>query len=386
MLKTENFYEKNLGIGIYQVHKYISLLEKIENGTGTEEDIRGLGVEGLKVCLCEGKFELFKKLVGPISFKDSKSNRYYKYLFDAISLGLVEFIEQCPESLMSGWVKYNNILKENAELNGEEFYSVSVEYAAKNSLVLYPSLKKELLDAIFKLDKDKIMQIRIKDVRARQISGMGHPVRNVRDVIYYAESSVVYPCIELFSKNIVTTANDTGGCYDDAPIDEKATYITNIIIDYESLDEFNKTVADSLVESGLARYQDKSFVGNGKGLILEVPCKRNDLVYTVNSKFMEMVSKFHKQDMIYGVMSIEDIYDKFVMFYHYLSEEEVQVVNGILEKGYTSDNILEALKYFPFISYYYDKEEDKFWIEKSYYDRHIMYLEDQPNFGGQGLK
>ena len=62
-------------------------------------------------------------------------------------------------------------------------------------------------------------------------------------------------------------------------------------------------------------------------------------MYTVNSKFMEMVSKFHKQDMIYGVMSIEDIYDKFVMFYPYLSEEEVQVVNGILEKGYTSDNI-----------------------------------------------
>ena len=386
MLKTDSFYENVLGIRSYQVQKYMLIIEKIENGKGTEEDIRSLGEEGLKVCLCEGKFELFKKLVGPISFKDSNGNKYYKYLLDAISLGLVEFIEQCPESLMSGWVKYNNVLKDNAKLNGEEFYPVPVEYAAKNSLMLYPSLKKELLDAIFKLDKEKIMSIRIKDVRARQISGMGHPVRNVRDVIYYAESPVVYPCIELFSKNVVTTANDTGGCYDDAPVDEKATYTTNIIIDYESLDQFNKIVADSLVESGFAKYQDKSFVGKGRGLILEVPCKRNDLVYTVNSKFIEMVSRFHKQDMIYGVMTVEDIYDKFVMYYHFLSDEEVQIVNGILEKGYTSDNILEALKYFPFISYYYDKEEDKFWIEKSYYDRHKMYLEEQPNFGGQGLK
>ena len=85
-------------------------------------------------------------------------------------------------------------------------------------------------------------------------------------------------------------------------------------------------------------------------------------------------------------MSIEDIYDEFVMYYPFLSEEEVQIVNGILENGYTSENIIGALKYFPFISYYYDSEEDKFWIDKTYYDRHRKYLEEQPDFGSHNLK
>ena len=35
---------------------------------------------------------------------------------------------------------------------------------------------------------------------------------------------------------------------------------------------------------------------------------------------------------------------------------------------------------------YYDKEEDKFWLEEFYYRQHKSYIEEQPNFGGKGLK
>ena len=225
------------------------------------------------------------------------------------------------------------------------------------------------------------MTIKIKDVLARQISGIGHPIRTIEDVIYYAETPVLYPCIDLFNKNIVTIANDTGGCYDDVVTSEDSVDITNIVIDYESLDEENKIVADTLVLEGYAKY----VIAEKKGLSIEVPCRRYDTVYNVNSKFMELVSKFHKQDMLYGVVSKEEIEDTINEYYGYLPEYEKGQVDHLLNNVYTSANMLEILKYFTFINYYYDSNEDKFWLDKSYYDRHKKYLEEQPNYG-KGLK
>ena len=181
-----------------------------------------------------------------------------------------------------------------------EYVPFSDVEAAKEAIVLYPSLRKELLDAVYSVNLEKVMKIKIKDVLARQISGMGLPIRCSRDVIYYSELPVLCSALNLFSKNIITTANDTEGCYNDGDyVPASGVYITNLIIDYGSLDEANKLVADTLVESGNAEYQEKSFASEGKGLIINVPCSREDTVYTVNKKMLELVSQFHKQDMIY---------------------------------------------------------------------------------------
>ena len=384
MVKTYDFYEQ-IGIKDYQIMNIQKILSNIGKGIVTEQEIRDLGSEGLKYCLCEGKYDLFKKLVSPFAFKDKDGSKYYKYLLDAFSLGIVEFINNCPTSIMNAWATINENAKYSAEYEGREFFPVPVEYAAKYSLVLYPSLKEELLSAIYRVDKEKVMSIRIKDVLARQISGMGHPVTSKRDVIYYCEHTLLFVGLDLFSKNIITTANDTGGCYNDI-VSDKETYVTNIIIDYESLDEQNKMVADQMVLEGNACYQENSYVGSGKGLIIEVLNKPTDTVSMVNAKLMELVSKFHKQDMLYGIATVEDIYEGMCRYFEFLSEEEQVLVNSILANGYTSENILEALKYFMYLDYYYDNEEDKFWISKYYYDKHRQYLEEQPNFGGQGLK
>jgi hypothetical protein len=67
-------------------------------------------------------------------------------------------------------------------------------------------------------------------------------------------------------------------------------------------------------------------------------------------------------------------------------EKYLQKAKEILADGYTSSSILSVLEYFKFLDLYYDKEEDKFWLEEFYYRQHKSYIEEQPNFGGKGLK
>ena len=378
MLRTYEFYEKYFNLPEYVVNKIAEIIKNIEHGIYNEDEIRSLGADVLKFCICEGKYELFKKLVGPFAFKTRDGSIKYKYLLDAFTLGLVEFINGCPSSIMEHWALENDKLRSDFNKISEEHIHIPVEVTIRDAVVLYPSLKEELLSSIYTLDKEKIMNIRIKDVLARQISGMGHPIRCARDVIYYCEAPVIYSSLDLFDKNIITTANDTQGCYDDGANLPACVFLN---VDYDSLDEGNKLVADSLVEMGKADIQEKSFVGNGKGIIIKVPCDRNDTIYVVNQELMKIVSMFHKQDMVYGRVSVDDIYTAFCNHYLYLTEEEKEKVYSILEDGYTSENILRALEYFKFLDYYYDEKEDVFWDSEYYYRKHIKFLEEQPGYG-----
>ena len=376
MRKSYEYYEKKLGISNYEVDKIATIIDSIEKEIASEEDIRCLGSNGLKFCLCEGKYELFKKLISPFSYDDNGVIRY-KYLLDAISLGLVEFIMSCPSSIMEYWALENK--KDN--LKG----SISVEEAARDAVVLYPTLKKELFDSIYNIDKNKIMTIKIRDVLARQISGLGHPIKSEKDVIYYVELPVLYPCLDLFNKNIVTIANDTEGCFDDyiKEDEENNIFMTNIIIDYNSLDEGNKEIAQMLVADGHGKILD---VLSGKELFIEVPCKRNETVLDVSKRMMDLVNLFHKQDMLYGVLGDNEIDAIINNNYRYLSNDKKREVYDLLNDSYSDENIVKVFSYFPFSTVYYDEEERKFWISKYYYDKHREYLNEQLNFDGQGLK
>lgn len=357
MLRSYDFYKEKLGISEYDILRISTIINSFNNGEVCEEDIRSLKGDGLKFCLCEGMFDTFKKLVSPFEYDDNGTTRY-KYLLDSISLGLVEFINSCPSSIMEEWAKDT---------------SKSVEEAAMEAVVLYPNLKKDLLDAIYSIEEDKIMTIKIKDVLARQISGVGKPIKGERDVVYYAELPLLLPCLDLFKKNIITVANDTGGCYDDHEINEDS--FANIIIDYNSLDEGNKEIAQMLVADGHGKILD---VLSGKELFIEVPCKRNETVLDVSKRMMDLVNLFHKQDMLYGKMNDEDI-DNFLNFiYRYLSDDKKKKVFNILSSGYTDQNILQAISYSPYsFMIYYDTEEKKFWKDKYYYDKHKKYLDEQ---------
>ena len=386
MLRTYEFYEETLGIYPYEVDRISNIIKNVENGLYNENEIRSLGANGLKFCICEGKYDVFKKLVDLYEYKDGEKTRY-RYLLDAVSLGIVEYIKELPSSIMEHWAKTNENIKMNAELAGEEFFPLPVEYTARNAVVLFPSLKKELIDAVLKIDKEKVMTAKIKDVLAKQICGTGHPIRGIKDICYYAELPLLFPCIDLFRKNIITKSNDTGGCYDDNVADESQEFVANIIVDYDSLDEANRIVADSLVESGHAHFFDNECAGHlMRELVLEVPCKRDETVFQVTKRMLQLVSKFSKQDMIYGRLNEDYFYNMFCSWFFILSEENKEKVYSILEQGYTNENILSVLGYFPFLDVYYDRGEDIFWSDEYYYKKHREFLEDKLEFGSQGLK
>lgn len=388
MVRTYEFYEKNLNITSHQLNKYLLILKNVENGIYNEEEIRSLGMEGLKLCICEGKFEVFKTLVSPFSYDDNGTVRY-RYLLDAVSLGIVEFIKNCPSSIMEHWAKVNENDTMTCEFAGIEHTTIPVEFTSRDAIVLYPSLKKELIDAILTIDKSKIMTTKIKDVLAKQICGTGFPIKSIQDVIYYAELPLLFPCIDLYRKNIITKSNDTGGCYSDYVNDESKEFTSNIIVDYDNLDEANRVVADALVENGNAHmFENRSGRIVAKELIIEVPNKINDTVYQVTKRMLALVSKFHKQDMIYGQLDAEYFYELICNWGRVLSDSDYENVVAILENGYTSENIIEAMKYLEGLGfyYYYDENEDKFWVSEYYYKKHKQYLEEQPEFGSQGLK
>lgn len=388
MIRSYEFYEDNFSLYKIQVDRINTIISNVEKGIYNEKEIRSLGKYGLIFCICEGKYEVFKTLVSPFSYMDGDKERF-RYLLDPISLEVVDYIKNCPQSIMEHWAMVNATEKSNAEFDGKEFNPIPVEFTSRDAVVLYPGLKKELIDAILTVDKSKIMTTKIKDVLAKQICGTGHPIRSIQDVVYYAELPLLYPCIDLFRKNIITKSNDTGGCYDDYVTDESQEFITNLIVDYDSLDEANRVVADALVESGHAHYFDNDCAGHVmRELVLEVPCKRNETVYQVSRRMMELVSKFYKQDMVYGELDAEYFYNIFCNWSSLLSDEDFEKVNAILEQGYSSENIIDAMKYYEAIGigYYYDKEEDKFWSSEYYYKKHRQYIEDKCEFGSQGLK
>lgn len=386
MIRSKEFYQKNIYLydadSIDEDYQLLCLVEEeLEKGIVSSEHLRKFNRPTiLKMCLAEGKFSLFKQVISPFPYQDGDIVRY-RYYVDAFSRECLEYMQGLYSSFSEAYSSEN----QQAQENGEP--TKSMEEIAREFVILPAYEKKEILDLLFTLDKEKIESMKIGDVLARQISGMGHPIRNEKDVIYYSELSTVYPSLELFHKNIITTANDTLGCFDDCCLDGSTDASIVINLDYASLDAENKAVADALVEEGYARYQEESFAYHrGKGVNLILPCSTEDSISDTNEIFSGIVSRFHKQDMLYGKVSADYIIQCMNKQLDFLSDEDYQTVYHILESDQSDRAILEALHYFPYLFFYYDAQEEQFWIDSYYCEKHKAYLEEQPEFGGQGLK
>ena len=153
MLRSYEFYERHLNLKSYEIDKIARIIKDVENGIYNEDEIRSLEADGLKFCICEGKYEIFEKLVSPFEYQDGDKVGY-KYLLDAITLGIVEYINSLPRSIMEHWVMENKKQRENADFTKEESSMLlPVEFTARDAVIMYSSLKEELLDAIFKVDR-----------------------------------------------------------------------------------------------------------------------------------------------------------------------------------------------------------------------------------------
>ena len=148
---------------------------------------------------------------------------------------------------------------------------------------------------------DLIEKIKIKDSHARAVVGIGHPIKNINDVIMYAEPACLKPCVELFKKNIVTTMNDTQGVLEDSKTENGICFIACY---YGALSQENKEIFDELIKEGISRrYDDRGC----DSISISVPCSSEETVGEVSNKLLAIVSRLKMQDYTLLVRSLKKI-------------------------------------------------------------------------------
>ena len=158
----------------------------------------------------------------------------------------------------------------------------------------------KIINSIYTLDIENIRKMKIGNILPRQIPGFGHSITSRRDVIYYAEPACVEAMLSLFRNNIRTTMNGTT-C---ACIDEREKGYCTIWIDYDSLSEENRDIAQELVSIKVARFEDGKVQ---KTLAIIVPCTKEEIVGDVSDKLKNIVNQFKWQPILYGFYTKEQM-------------------------------------------------------------------------------
>lgn len=199
----------------------------------------------------------------------------------------------------------------------------------------------------------------IKDVEHVKISGMGHPIYSKSDVSVYFELPLLEAGIELYDKNIRSISNNTG--------DGNISKNSDIEIDFDTLNEENKEIANNLILQGRASLDKQR-----NNLKLSVETKLDDTVEAVKNKMLELVSNFQYQDILYGKYDFEQIGNiiKYLrktygeeIFDEYCSDNEISV-NKVIK--YLRDTL-----YMPNVIF--DENDCLFWEHETYLKKHKEY-------------
>lgn len=380
MIRSLEFYQERYNWNEDRTNKLYSCIVDALNGNYDADFIRDNAQDIAIMCICEGKVDLLCKLIAPVSYDDNGVRRY-RYLIDYFTLEDNHVFEGFFSLISEAWAVANENAKSQSLLDGTPCKFVTIEEVSKDLVLLSNYDRQRLRSIAYDVDYDKVMSMKIKDVLARQICGTSRPIQSEKDVIKYSEISALFPSLELYRKNIITAANDTEGCYTDHSTKTDGAVVINL--EYDSLDEANKAVADELVSENLAEYYFSSLgqVKSYKWVDLKINCFTSDTIADVNEEFMKVISRFHKQDMIYGRVTRDYVLGCMSRCSKYLSDSDYDTVSRILGYDYTDDDLIEALKYFKFLNFYYDSEEQQFWISPYYYFKHKEYLLEQDDFG-----
>lgn len=371
MLRNREFYHERYGWSNNRITELYDVMERSLKGDYDSNFIRNNNADMLRICICEGEIELLCKLVSPVMYIDSNVMRYH-YLIDLFTLDSQNIFSEFIPSISEYWAEINKKAREEALSEGREYHVIPVGAVIKDIVILPDYVKSKILEAAYHVDYDKIKTIKIKEVLARQVSGMGHPIRSKKDVVYYAEASTLKACLDLYEKNIITVANDTENCYSDYSKKSDGAVVINI--DYQSLDTHNKNVIDELVNMGIA---DISWY-NRTWANIRVKCDVNETIEEVNDRLMPLIAKFHKQDMIYGRISRENVmeYLNKSLMLNFTKEKRSEIAS-MLATCKKDEDVAYVMYLYPYNSFYYDDKEKQFWMGKYYYDKHQEYLMEQ---------
>ena len=239
MRRSYDFYEKRYNWNNQMVDQLLFILDSVNNDVIDEEAIRNNGEQLLRLCVCEDRLDLFKKLISPFPFKTGevdinpttrirRDKIRYHYLIDFFTLESHGFFDEFPRSIMEAYAR--NQVSAKYGFSEEK----TIEEISKDIVILSEYNRQSIMNVALDIDLNAMKSMRIKDVLARQISGLGHPINNKDDVKYYSETPTVIPSMMLYDLNIQTVSNDTEGCYNDNSNDSDIVSV-NIGIDYDSL-------------------------------------------------------------------------------------------------------------------------------------------------------
>lgn len=319
----------------------------------------------ISVALDNKLYESLKIVFQPISINGS-----VKIYFDAFSTNILYIIGSAyntkEEAIEAANSEYQSIQKAKEKQSEDDLFfkdERTYEEILNSKIVIPKEIKENIISSLFKIDFDLISQIKIKDSHARQISGIGHPIHNINDIIFYSEPACLETCIELFNKNIQTTMNDTEGVIEDPPLSDG---ICKVHLSYETLSPENKIIADELVAKGKAeRFMD----GSIDSLSIFVPCNSNDTVGEVSSRLKNVASKFLPQDILYGRATPEETYQglkKTINRYSFLAK-------GCFDNGFSVEGLLKFTRKIG-DNMFYDEEEGLLWDCPEYYQKHLAFL------------
>lgn len=184
-------------------------------------------------------------------------------------------------------------------------------------------------------------------------------VRDREDLRKIIEEPCLPACLILYDKNIQSVnssanSREIGG----------QAYIG---INYDSLDESNKQVLDQLIQNGIVEPLELSDNPNqrgGRDFAIKVPIFEDDTVGKVSDRFMQIVSSFHQQDVLYGKHDEEQVLDSVVEMYGALLHPDE---NGDIE----FEEVLELIT--TAYGYVYDEELHTFWETQDLYNKHTKY-------------
>lgn len=264
----------------------------------------------------------------------------------------------------------------------------------------------------------------MKDLKlVKDIRRTSNRITSEADIIRFVEEPCIETCKDFFYKNILTIQSSGHVRFDPDNFENNNFWIT---FDYLSLDKSNKQIVldllDGKEENQIDLLDRKGTLSLAKNnCCINANFKNDDTVESVSKCLLEFSKKFNYQDMIVGRnCAFETIVNE---LYYYLIDEEINnnsimpdmyknlysdsdSFNNDLEKYdvknanlYSEDELTysykDAIKYYAhygkegleFVdrvmklgkllgkkAFPYDEEEDVFWCDKFYLDKHIEYL------------
>ena len=192
---------------------------------------------------------------------------------------MIKYRHEFGEKIMNFTIKH----KETKIKFGEKKYPPKIEFGEKRTAITINGLKK------------------IKDIPAFH-QGTHIPINSREDLKEIIELPCLKACQELYDKNIETIDSGCNG--------ENCPNCAYIVVNYDTLDEHNKHMADEMVKNKIVKFHPKSDVSIRNyfnHIFIQVPTSPEETVASVEKKLSKITQFFAPQQKIVKKIDPQEI-------------------------------------------------------------------------------